>query len=153
MCFTEPVRLQPVVAAESGHFDNNPIRVPEHTLREDDNWWASRRIREVGLVPQWITYDVKEPWAITKIGFRGYNGTRCPRDVILQSSEARDGPWADVLPFTARQTKDLQEFDVPHVPHACRYWRVLMNTNHGWTDPGPSGMFGLYEVRFFGVKQ
>ena len=116
-----------MVAAESGgHWNNNITLVPEHTLQEDNNIWYSRRIREVGLVPQWITYDVKEPCAITKIGFRGSNATRCPRDVILQSSEARDGPWADVLPFTARPTGDLQEFDVPHVPHACRYWRVLM---------------------------
>ena len=149
MCSAEPVRLQPVVAGESGHHAGC---VPEHTLREDGCHWYSPVGSQMGAAPGWITYDLNRPCFLTRIGFRGDHRTYCPRDVILQSSEAQDGPWTDVLPFTTRMTGDLQMFDVPMVVQACRYWRIHMNSNHGMRTPGDI-KFILTEIRFFGVQQ
>ena len=148
MCSAEPVRLHPVVAAESGHYGDY---VPGNTLLEDTSIWASPLCREMGGAPAWITYDVQEPCFVKRIGFRGHliYLNKLPCDVILQSSEAQDGPWTDVLPFTTLQNVDLQMFDVPDVPRACRFWRVLMTTNHGETG---GSKFVLMEVRFFGVR-
>ena len=152
MCSAEPVRLQAVAAGDSGHLYDYCGYCPEITLRGDNSHWASREVREMGDEPGWITYDLQRPCVVTRIGFRSCGDPRCPRDVVLQSSEAQAGPWTDVLPFTTRMTRDLQEFDVPMVAQACRYWRVLMRTNHGETFPD-IWKFKLTEIRFFGVQQ
>ena len=104
MFSTEPIRLQAVIAGESGHYG---VYVPECTLRKDDDCWASPSVSEMGAAPGWITYDLEGPFSVTRIGFRGHIVKNCPRDVILQSSEAPAGPFTDILAFTARMTRDL----------------------------------------------
>ena len=148
MCSAEPVRLHPVIAAESGHYGDY---VPGNTLLEDTSIWASPIISVMGDAPGWITYDMQEPHFVNQIAFRGRNDGQSSRDLILQSSEAQDGPWTDVLPFTTKMSVDHQEFDVPDVPRACRFWRVLMNTNHGQTSGNRK--FVVVEMRFFGVRR
>ena len=151
MCSAEPVRLHPVIAAESGHIRNEEKYSASRSLRDDQTFWCSPPPSDLGAAPGWIAYDMQEPCFITRIGFRGYPNHQCPRDVILQSSDAQEGSWTDVLFFKARQTRDLQEFAIPEVPRASRFWRVLMNTNHGQTS-GNGGKYCLTEMTFFGVR-
>ena len=135
------------IAGESGHGKDY---VPENTLLRDNSHWASRSNENMGDEPGFIVYDLQRPSVVTRIGFRGVNRSQCVKDMILQTSDAKDGPWTDALRFTSRKSVEMQHFDVPAVPRGCQFWRLLIVNNHGETKPTIC-KFVFTEIQFFGA--
>ena len=141
------MRLEPRVAGESGHYVPH---VPERTLRADDSFWASPFNCDMGAAPGWIAYEFSAPAAVAHVGVRGDGSRRTPKDMVLQGGDAAAGPWDDALRFTSVNNADMQEFALAGVPRARRFWRLLMKTNHGTTNPD-NWKFVFREVAFFGA--